>query len=219
MSTHNTTRSYHHGDLRATLLAAGKELLTTEGLESLSLRAVAAKAEVSHNAPYRHFPDRRALLSAIASQGFTQLVAELDTPSHVASALSPHQALVQAGHRYLDFALCNPQMYRLMFDSDILDGSPTPEIGQSSMAAYKAFEAQVAAVIGQQAHAGATTAILWSQLHGVAMMLLRQRIRPWMREGISDAQLVSATAAALPALAASTATTFPVLLQSNSSAS
>src|SRR5215213_3394269 len=66
-------RAYHHGDLRAALIRAGTELLRTEGPQALTLRAVARSAGVSAAAPYRHFADRRALVAAVAEQGFRRL--------------------------------------------------------------------------------------------------------------------------------------------------
>ena len=59
--------TYHHGDLRTAVLAAAGELIENEGLDSLSVREAARRAGVSHNAPYRHFPDRDALLAALAA--------------------------------------------------------------------------------------------------------------------------------------------------------
>ena len=64
-----TMTTYHHGDLRAALLQAAGEILEKEGLEALSLREAARRAGVSHNAPYRHFPDRDSLLAALVAQG------------------------------------------------------------------------------------------------------------------------------------------------------
>src|SRR5437667_272496 len=53
--------TYHHGDLRAALLDAASRVLEKEGPDAISLRDLARRADVSHNAPYPHFPDRRAL--------------------------------------------------------------------------------------------------------------------------------------------------------------
>src|SRR4029079_14956503 len=66
-------RPYHHGDLEAALLRAAGKLLDKEGVEALSLREVARRAGVSHAAPYRHFPERDALLAALAVEGFEWL--------------------------------------------------------------------------------------------------------------------------------------------------
>ena len=70
---------YHHGDLRHALIQAAQEILETEGLAALSLRGVARRAGVSPAAPYHHFPDKRALLDAVAERGFDALTAAMTT--------------------------------------------------------------------------------------------------------------------------------------------
>lgn len=71
------TGSYHHGDLRAACLRAARELLEEDGSAALSLRAVARRAGVSATAPYRHYADRDALVSAVAAQGYRELAEQL----------------------------------------------------------------------------------------------------------------------------------------------
>src|SRR5262245_4715846 len=100
-------KAYHHGDLRAALLQAGGNLLEKEGLDALSLREVARRAGVSHNAPYRHFPDRDRLLAALAEEGF----AELGRTLAEAGKRGPRER----GEAYVGFALAHPQRFRLMF--------------------------------------------------------------------------------------------------------
>ena len=72
--------TYHHGDLPAALLKAAGKTLEQNGIASLSLRDAARRAGVSHNAPYRHFPDRQALLAALAREGFARLAERLGGP-------------------------------------------------------------------------------------------------------------------------------------------
>src|ERR1700748_988092 len=72
-----TTRPYHHGNLRAALLAQAEQPVRDRGLQALSLRELAREAGVSHAAPRRHFPDRQALLDALAQDGFDRLGREL----------------------------------------------------------------------------------------------------------------------------------------------
>jgi AcrR family transcriptional regulator len=69
--------AYHHGDLRRALLAASLDLVDEGGIGALSLREVARKAGVSHNAPYHHFRDRGSLLAALAEEGFAELAREM----------------------------------------------------------------------------------------------------------------------------------------------
>jgi len=95
--------TYHHGDLRAALLKAAARILEAEGPEAISLRDLARSADVSHNAPYRHFPDRDSLLTALSDEGYSQLVEVLRGKPWREQASS-----------YIQFALANPQRFRLM---------------------------------------------------------------------------------------------------------
>jgi AcrR family transcriptional regulator len=70
---------YHHGNLRNALIAIATELLAEEGVHALSLRKMAQRAGVSHNAPYMHFADREAVLVAIAEEGFRLLSVEVES--------------------------------------------------------------------------------------------------------------------------------------------
>ena len=69
----STRTAYHHGDLRSALLRASLALIDEAGIGALSLREVARKAGVSHNAPYHHFKDRGSLLAALVEDGFAAL--------------------------------------------------------------------------------------------------------------------------------------------------
>src|SRR5437764_560426 len=75
--TRSKPRAYHHGDLKAALIDSALEILRKEGLEALTLRAVARRAGVSQAAPYRHFADRRALVAAVAERGFERMQAAM----------------------------------------------------------------------------------------------------------------------------------------------
>src|SRR6266849_10299695 len=95
--------TYHHGDLPAALLRAAGKTLERRGIGALSLREAARRAGVSHNAPYRHFPDRESLLAAIAAEGFAMLGERLKG-----------QAGRKKAEAYVRFAIENPQRFRLM---------------------------------------------------------------------------------------------------------
>ena len=95
--------TYHHGDLKAALLEAAGRILEREGIQALSVREAARRAGVSHNAPYRHFPDRQALLDALAEESARQLAASLEeqAPRDVALA-------------YVRYAMQHPERFRLL---------------------------------------------------------------------------------------------------------
>jgi AcrR family transcriptional regulator len=107
---------YHHGNLRATLLESAERLLEDVGAAELSLRELARQAGVSHGAPRQHFPDKRALLDALAVLGFDRLGAELD--SALAGAAGPFAARLEVfAQAWVGFATGHPALLQLMFAS------------------------------------------------------------------------------------------------------
>lgn len=102
--------TYHHGDLRASLLDATLALLA-EGAEP-SLRAVARRAGVSPMAPYRHYPDKEALLTAVALRGIEALQAVVEAADRAAPT---GQGLLAQALAYVRYAAEHPVLFRLMF--------------------------------------------------------------------------------------------------------
>src|SRR5688572_32508569 len=100
-------RSYHHGDLRRTLLDASLALVQEQGIQALSLREVARKAGVSHNAPYHHFPDKSSLMAAICQEGFEGLAREM-AAARAAAGDDPRARMEACGQSYVRFALSSP---------------------------------------------------------------------------------------------------------------
>jgi AcrR family transcriptional regulator len=107
------TRPYHHGDLRRTLIEAALELVKEEQDWAFSLREVARRAGVSHNAPYNHFPEKRDLLGAVAAAGFEALRERMR--ESVAGMTDPPAALLACAKAYVRAGVENPALYRLMF--------------------------------------------------------------------------------------------------------
>jgi AcrR family transcriptional regulator len=109
-----TDRPYHHGNLRAELLAAAEQTVRERGAQSLSLRELARELGVSHGAPRRHFADRQALLDALAQDGFARLGAELR--SAVDGAGEDFRARLKAtAAAYVRFATHDAALLELMF--------------------------------------------------------------------------------------------------------
>lgn len=140
----STSRPYHHGDLPAALLDAALGLL--EDGETFSLRAVARRAGVSPNAPYRHYADKEALLAALATYGFGRLADRLEAAAD----------LTDMAEQYVAFALAHPGLFRLMY------GRPT-----ANAAAARTAEILASRVAGQARQIGA-----WAMVHGLAVLLL-----------------------------------------------
>jgi AcrR family transcriptional regulator len=172
-SRRKPARAYHHGDLKAALVEAATELLRAEGLEGLTLRAVARKAGVSQAAPYRHFADRRAMMAAVAERGFQRLQQAM---LQAMQSGQGRQGLKGVATSYVAFALENPTEYRLMFGSELAVTDDLPSLRETSRAvlgfvAEGISQLQAAGMVGAgdpQLMAAAT----WSMLHGLAILVL-----------------------------------------------
>src|SRR5688500_3646105 len=151
--------TYHHGDLRAALVRAAEEILEEQGLAALSIREAARRAGVSHNAPYRHFPDRDSLLAELAAEGFRRLGGELTAHSGR-----------EMGEAYVRFALKHPERFRLMFGG-ALKHDKQPALREAAQQTYAvlvaAFRAQSSVADAEHAAAAA-----WSLVHGLAHLIL-----------------------------------------------
>ncbi len=102
---------YMDGTLQR-IARAGRKLLDQEGPEAVSMRRIAKAVRITPMAIYRHYPDRDALLNAIAGQGFAELAARLASK---ASSGNFEERLMTMGDIYLDHALQNPRLFELMF--------------------------------------------------------------------------------------------------------
>jgi AcrR family transcriptional regulator len=163
-------KTYHHGDLQAALVRSAGKVLEKEGIEALSLREVARRAGVSHNAPYRHFPEREALLAALAEEGFGML-----TQAQQAAAASG--GLRAMGEAYVSFGLAHPQRFRLMFGGRI----PIARHARLREVATRTFEGLAGALAARVPEAqGARDASVaaWALVHGLALLLMGNRIAP-----------------------------------------
>ena len=105
---------YHHVNLRQTLLDAAVTLIGEVGPSVFTLREVARRAGVSHNAPYRHFASKDELLAEVAAEGFDRLTVSMR--KNMARATSPRERLQECGCGYVAFALRWPQHFLVMFD-------------------------------------------------------------------------------------------------------
>ncbi len=114
-----TTTPYHHGNLREALVEAGVEVVRKGGPEALSLRELARRVGVSHAAAYRHFADRDALVDAVAERAMAGLVARVHERLATVDEQDPvtraRRRLQQIGVGYVDFALAEPGLFRLLF--------------------------------------------------------------------------------------------------------
>ena len=180
-----TVSTYHHGDLPAALLRAAGRTLEKRGIGALSLRETARRAGVSHNAPYRHFPDREALLAALAAEGFALLGEQLrGKPGR------------EMGEAYVRFALEQPQRFRLMFGG-VLPLAKYPELSSAAQSAYQALVDAFKDLPRPELAAAAA----WSLVHGLSHLLLdghfsSQDPQTFVREVLAAVRFAAAQRAA-----------------------
>jgi AcrR family transcriptional regulator len=171
------SKPYHHGHLGEALLHAAIQLIAEVGPAGFTLREVARRAGVSHNAPYRHFADREELLAAVAAQGFRELdEAMLSAVRHQRTSVA---RLKRAGLAYVEFALRRPEHFAVMFDAAV-SKHKTPD---SSQAAEQAFGTLVSLVKTCQDEGRLPSGDLlqfallaWSMVHGVAKLATAKRL-------------------------------------------
>src|SRR6185436_10609308 len=161
-------RSYHHGDLQAALLRSAGNILEKEGLEALSLRAVARRAGVSHNAPYRHFAEREALLAALAAEGFERLGAAQRKAGEAGG-------LRAMGEAYVRFALEHPQRFRLMFGGQISIARHA-RLREVATRTFAGLSGALSARVPEAQGARDASIAAWALVHGLALLLLGDRI-------------------------------------------
>jgi AcrR family transcriptional regulator len=173
------SNSYHHGDLKNALIKAGVEILKKEGLGSLSLRKVAKQAGVSHAAPYSHFADKQALIAAVSTEGFKQLFGE------IASVIELHQAdpgtlLIETAWAYVQFALNEPDHFKLMFSGVLEKEKEYPdfvEISQQNFSQLvKIVEICQQAGVLKSGSSDVVAVSVWSTVHGFTSLLLEGQI-------------------------------------------
>lgn len=188
-------KPYHHGDLRAALIQAGLAILAEEGVQNLSLRAAARRVGVSHAAPYRHFADKEALLAAIAEEGFNLLAAEVEA-ARARFPASPREQFEESGWAYVRFALAHPDHLRVMFGGLIENPFAYPSLRDAGARAFaglvEIIQAGQDAEIMVKDEARLLALIAWTQVHGLALLLIGRQV-PQDISAMFDAEQLART--------------------------
>jgi AcrR family transcriptional regulator len=173
-----TSKTYHHGNLKAALISAGLEILSEQGIEGLSLRNVAKKIGVSHTASYNHFPDKQALLAAISTAGHEQLHQILLDTFEKTKHSSSH-IISEIAWAYLQFALDNPAIFKLMFSGALEEERAHPEYVEISRENISLLEEIIIFCQNNgQLPEGMVEIMaikLWSLVHGFALLMLENQ--------------------------------------------
>jgi AcrR family transcriptional regulator len=183
--TQNHERPYHHGDLRRVIVKAALEILSETQSLDFSLRELARRADVSHNAPYKHFADKRELLSAVSAAGFEMLTKRM--AREIGRHSDARDQLFAMLRAYIDHGVENPALYNLMFGGYLTGpnhGRPAIELAEAEKT--KALLASVIAAGGlgraipdtnDRKIAGAILAC-WSLVHGLTLLLADGLVGP-----------------------------------------
>lgn len=173
-SPKKSSKSYHHGDLRNSLLTAAEKVLRKKGAE-LSLREVAKAAGVSHTAPYRHFKDKTALLQALAAIGYQRLADAVRAAKDV-NLEQPVEAMLATGQAYVELAVNNPEMTQLMFGGvleveEVTEDELVECSGDAFNALLEVVDLGLESNIYQSNDRMEIALANWSIVHGLSMLV------------------------------------------------
>lgn len=168
---------YHHGNLRRALLDAALAIVESDGVSAISMSALARAAGVSSGAPYRHFKSVDAVLIALASEGWSALIAEEQRA--VDPDAGPLEQFRQAGIATVRFAVSHPTHFRLMF-GPVGRRLTDPELAQRVAAADARTDALIAAAVASGEMARGPTQALAAQavIYGLARLLVDGHLSP-----------------------------------------
>lgn len=194
------SRPYHHGDLRRAVIGTAMEMLREEKGWQFTLREVARRAGVSHAAPYKHFPDKAALLAELAMIGFDRLreslsAAKPKTPKSLRDEITP------VARAYVAFGTDNPALYRLMFSAGE-EKAAGVHLNERALAVFDvALEilrrGQAAGSIRKRPIEGQAAA-WWGLIHGMTMLAIDGLLMP---EKVGSAPLDAALSTLVEGLA------------------
>ena len=169
-----TRPTYHHGDLRNSLIRAALALVAERGVEGFSLREAARTVGVSASACYRHFEDREELLAAVAHEGLDTLAEEMRVAAEAHQGASPFDAVNRFwdyAAAYLHFALAHPAHFRVMHAVPKSEHSRDLMLPRTpAVLAQSAMEALVAAGVVAPEAAGRALLAIWTSVHGLAQL-------------------------------------------------
>ncbi len=190
-------RSSKTGDLREACVKQALAIIAKGGIDSLSLRDVARRLGVSHQAPYKHFPSREHILAEVVGRAYTSFAAHIDQRPR---SDDPYVDLGNLGRSYLDYARKHPLHYQLMFGAPLPDPAEHPEMMARAEHAFATLKETIARLPGRRPDADVDLDALftWSVVHGLASIL---QTRATGSLGLRSATIEEATAHALGRIA------------------
>lgn len=161
-------------DLRAQVLDASVQLIAEAGLAGLSMREVARRAGVSHQAPYHHFHDKESIVAALVERGFGKLADRMEAAAAGKGTVA--QRLAKTGHEYVEFALAEPVFFRLMFRPELVALNRFPAAAAAGARAFtvlqRLIDERTEGTRASQAKKDALVSMHWSVVHGLAALMI-----------------------------------------------
>lgn len=167
--------TFRHGNLLEALVDAALERLEAEGVESISLRDLAADAGVNHRAVYRHFPDKLSLLALVAERGWRRLAQRLEKCT--AGKAPGEPTLIAGGVGFFLFARDNPNLFHLMAGARLNTGGQFPDLDDAVAAAFQIFAKGFADIGTAPDLLIERTTVFAAALQGVITQILHRRLR------------------------------------------
>ncbi|AVQ39023.1 TetR/AcrR family transcriptional regulator [Clostridium botulinum] len=168
--------TYHHGDLKESLIIEGLKLFNEEGADKFSLRKVAALCNVSHSAPYKHFKNKEELINAISQYVFGEFEKSLREIAEMYKD-DPYKKIMELGKKYVWFMVENPDYLKFLFLNNykyeiIVDENKleTKISGAFGLFKNSAIEYLKSINVKREEYAQDVIA-MWSMVHGIAVML------------------------------------------------
>jgi AcrR family transcriptional regulator len=178
---------YHHGNLPAALVQAARQIIEAEGVDALSLRAVARRAGVSHAAPYHHYPNKAAMVAAVAASGFDEMLAVIRAEQ---ANFAPDDSLgrvVAIGTAYVTFARRSPAIFKLMFRPELTRPDDYPPLKEAEARTFGSLLEAISVCQAEGKLPGADPLPLslaaWSTVHGFATL--------WIEDVLAETPLGS----------------------------
>lgn len=164
-------------ELRDACIVAAQQVIAERGIENLSLREVARKLGVSHQAPYKHYPSRDHLLAEVMRRCFQRFALHLDARRRHED---PEQDLKSLGLRYLAYAREHPLEYRLMFSTTWPESAEQADLASDATHAFDVLRGVLRRMHGDSAEVRETVELdalyIWSTMHGLAGVMNGQCI-------------------------------------------
>ncbi|MEO0336948.1 MAG: TetR/AcrR family transcriptional regulator, partial [Pseudomonadota bacterium] len=170
---------YHHGSLRQACIKQGLRFLS-KGQPGFSFRELARELKVSPGAPYKHFENKEELLAAISEEGFHQFSAALRESKAMSENKTPEEKFMNMGRAYLNFALDNPDHYRLMFSNAVPEHEVYATLHETAQSSFSELTSMVEGLqkIGYFANDDVMeqSMLIWTQVHGFVSLVIEGRL-------------------------------------------